>query len=134
MKTPMKVDFEDTMENWRLWGELIELWIYYPDRQPDDTDGLINQMEAHGITKPGVYGSSRKVKFVSYGEDDPLVIELPAKEMLEKAQNATKPCETYPLPIFYDEVYDCERKKLTAEVIKKIAACRIGEYTINECM
>jgi hypothetical protein len=135
MKTPMKVDFDDTRDNWRLWGELVELWIYHQNQRPNDTVKLVSLMTAHGITNASVYGPSpRKVEFYSYGEKDPLVIELPTKEMLQAGYASATPGEPYPLPIFYDDAYDCKRKAFTAQVIKQFAACRVGEYTINQCM
>jgi hypothetical protein len=135
MKTPMKVKFDDTVENWRLWGQLVENWIYDRRDKPEDTVKLINQMEAHGISGAGVYGPSpRPVKFYSYGKQDPLVIELPGPDMLVEGHKTAKPGESYPLPSFYSEAFDCAQKAFSAEVIKKFAACRIGEYTINMCM
>ncbi len=135
MKTPMKVDFDDTVQNWRLWGELVEHWINCRHPKPDDTVKLINQMTAHAITGAGVYGTSpRPVHFNSYQEDGPLVIDLPTAEMLKEGQGTAKPGEPYPLPSFYDEAFTGTRKAFTAEVIKHFSASRVGEYTINMCM
>jgi hypothetical protein len=135
MNTPMKVNFDDTQENWCLWGELVQHWICKRREKPDSTDKLINQMTAHGITGADVYGPNpRPVKFVSYGEDDPLVIELPTAEMVAEDQKTTHPGKPYPLPSFYDEAYDGSRKAFSEEVIKRFAAARVGEYTINMCM
>jgi hypothetical protein len=92
-------------------------------------------MSAHGITKPSVYGPTpRGVRFYSYGENDPLTIELPTKEMLQEGQGTAKPGEPYPLPSFYDAAYEGCRKAFTADVIKTFSASRVGEYTINMCM
>lgn len=135
MNTPMKVNFDDTPENWRLWGELVEHWICKRHPRPDDTDKLINQMTAHGITSAGVYGSTpRPVEFVSYGEKGALVIELPTKDMLEEGKKTAEAGQPYPLPSFYDAAFDGSRKSFCSDVIKHFAAARIGEYTINMCM
>ena len=134
MKTPMKVNFDDTVENWRLWGELVELWIYNLHPKPADTGKLVNQMTAHGIKGASVYGpSDRTVTFYSYTADDPLVIMLPTEEMLKEARKTVHAGESYPLPVFYDGAYSGPRKALTEDDDTLFAACRVGEYTINEC-
>ncbi|HEY0185484.1 MAG TPA: hypothetical protein VGC09_22000 [Rhodopila sp.] len=135
MKTPMKVDFNDTVENWRLWGELVELWAYNLHPKPDTTGKLVNQMTAHGIKGASVYGpTDRKVEFYSYTETDPLVFMLPTEEMLKEGRKTAKPGESYPLPVFYNEAYDGPRKAFNEDQDTLFAACRVGEYTINECM
>jgi hypothetical protein len=135
MKTPMKVDFDDIEENWRLWGELVELWISDLHPKPTDVGKLVNQMTAHGIKGASVYGpSTREVKFYSYGADDPLVLMLPTEEMMKEGRKTAHPGEAYPLPVFYDAAYTGTRKTFTADDDTLFAACRIGEYTINECM
>jgi hypothetical protein len=135
MKTPMKVDFDDIEENWRLWGELVELWVYNLHPRPTDTAKLVNQMTAHGIKGASVYGpSDRAVKFYSYTDDDPLVMMLPTEEMLKEGRKTAHPGEAYPLPVFYDSAYTGGRKAFTADEDTLFAACRVGEYTINECM
>jgi hypothetical protein len=135
MKTPMKVDFDDIVENWRLWGELVELWICNLHPKPTDTAKLVNQMTAHGIKGASVYGPpDRKVEFWQYGNDDPLVFLLPTEEMMKEGRKTAHPGEPYPLPIFYDAAYEGPRKVFTADDDTLFAACRIGEYTINNCM
>ncbi len=135
MKTPMKVDFNDTVENWRLWGELVELWIYNLHPKPEDATKLVNQMTAHGIKGASVYGKpDREVKFYSYGENDPLVILLPTEEMVKEGRKTAHPGQPYPLPVFYDGAYTGPQKVFTADDDTLFASCRIGEYTINECM
>jgi hypothetical protein len=134
MKTPMKVDFDDIEENWRLWGELVELWIFDLQPKPADAAKLVNQMTAHGIKGASVYGPpDREVKFYSYTNDDPLVILLPTAAMVTEGRKATQPGEAYPLPVFYDGAYTGSRKVFTADDDTRFMACRIGEYTINEC-
>jgi hypothetical protein len=135
MKTPMKVNFDDTVENWRLWGELVELWICNLHPKPADAGKLVNQMTAHGIKGASAYGApDREVKFYSYGNDAPLVIMLPTEEMLKEGRKTAHPGEPYPLPVFYDGAYIGPRKVFTADDDTLFAACRVGEYTINECM
>jgi hypothetical protein len=135
MKTPMKVDFDDTVENWRLWGQLVELWICDLQPKPTDSAKLVNQMTAHGIKGAGVYGPpDRKVEFMQYSEDGPLVIELPTEKMLKEGRKTTQPGEIYPLPVFYNGAYPGAAKVFNADEDTLFSACRIGEYTINMCM
>ena len=135
MKTPMKVDFDDTEENWRLWGELVELWAYNLHPRPDATAKLVNQMTAHGIKGASVFGPpDREVKFYQYGNADPLIMMLPTEDMLKEGRKTAQPGQAYPLPVFYDVAYTGSRKVFTADDDTLLAACRIGEYTINICM
>jgi hypothetical protein len=135
MKTPMKVDFDDTEENWRLWGELVELWICNLHPKPTDAGKLVNQMTAHGIKGASVFGApDRKVEFYQYGNDDPLIMLLPTEAMMKEGRKTAVAGQPYPLPVFYDAVYTGSRKPFTADEDTLLAACRIGEYTINNCM
>jgi hypothetical protein len=133
MKTPMKIDFDDTLENWRLWGELVELWIFDLSPKPATTAQLVNQMTAHGIAGASVYGPpDRGVHFWSYTDDDNLVILLPSSEMVKQGRKSTQPGQAYPLPVFYDAAYNGSRKVFTEDDGTLFAACRIGEHTISE--
>jgi hypothetical protein len=135
MKTPMKVDFDDIVENWRLWGELVELWAYKLHPWPDTTAKLVNQMTAHGIKGASVDGPpDRKVEIWQYGPTDPLVLMLPTEEMLKEGRKTAQPGQAYPLPSFYDGAYTGPQKVFDVDEDTLFAACRVGEYTINECM
>ena len=135
MKTPMKVNFDDSEENWRLWGELVELWICDLQPKPTDAGKLTNQMTAHGITNASVYGSpDRKVQFYQYGNEDPLVIMLPTEQMMKEGRKTAVPGQAYPLPVFYGPAFNGQQKVFSGDDDTLFAACRIGEYTINMCM
>jgi hypothetical protein len=134
MQTPMKVNFNDTVENWRLWGELVELWINKLHPWPDVVAKLVNQMTAHGIKGASVDSPpDREVKIWQYGNDDPLVILIPTAEMLKEGLKLVEPGQSYPLPVFYDEAFTGPRKVLTKDEGTLFFACRVGEYTINNC-
>jgi hypothetical protein len=91
-------------------------------------------MTAHGIKGASVYGpADRAVKFYSYTDDDPLVFMLPTEDMLKAARKTIHAGAFYPLPVFYDGAYSGSRKVLTEGDDTLFAACRIGEYTINNC-
>jgi hypothetical protein len=134
MKTPMKVDFDDTADNWLHWGELVEHWINDRLPRPENNGQLLNQMKAHGITDAEVYGPpGQAVQFYDYKDDGPLVISLPTAAMLIKARQSIHPGGPYPIPVFYDAAYSGSRKNLTESEDNVFATCRVGEYTINEC-
>jgi hypothetical protein len=134
MKTPMKVDFNDTEQNWQLWGELVGLWVYNFQPKPDTAAELVDQMTAHGIKGASVYGPpDLKVTFYPQGKDDSLAFMLPTREMMKAARKAVHPGESYPLPVFYDAAYDGPRKAFTDDEDILFIACRIGEYVINQC-
>jgi hypothetical protein len=135
MKTPMKVDFDDIEENWRLWGELVELWICNLQPRPTDAGKLANQMTAHGIKGASVYGPpDRKVQFYQYGNEDPLVIMLPTEAMMKEGRKTAVAGQPYPLPVFYGSAFTGSQTVFSADDDTLFAACRIGEYTINMCM
>ena len=130
----MKVNFDDTKENWRLWSELVQLWINKCHERPASSDKLVNEMTAHGITGASVYGQSpRPVLFYSYDENDPLVILLPKPEEVAEGQSSSSDDQPYPLPVFYNLAYDGDRKLLSKDDRKLFARCRISEYTMNNC-
>jgi hypothetical protein len=134
MKTPMKVNFDDTVENWRLWGEIVENWIYARLDKPTDTAKLINQMTAHGITNPSVYGPARAVEITQYDPSAPLYLVLPSPDMLKEGAKSTVAGQPYPLPVFYDAVYSGARRDFAADEITIFSPRRVGEYVINACM
>jgi hypothetical protein len=135
MSVTMKVNFDDTVENWRLWGQLVELWICDLQPKPTDTGKMVNQMTAHGIKGASIYGPpDREVKFYSYTQDDPLVLMIPTEDELKTGRKAVVAGEAYPLPVFYDGAFTGPRKVLTAGEDTLFSACRVGEYTINFCM
>jgi hypothetical protein len=133
MSLPMKVDFDDTVQNWQLWGQLVELWISGLQPLPKEVKDLVAQAKTHGISNVSVYGpQDRNVVFHWYDESKELAFLLPTEAMLEGARKVIKP-GPYPLPVFYDTAYTGPRANLTADQDTLFANCRVGEYTINNC-
>ncbi len=133
MSAAMKVNFDDTRLNWQLWGQLVELWVCGLQTQPKDIPELIQQATDHGISNVSVPGAqNRVVKFYWYDESKELGFMLPSEDMLMAAKQSVSP-GPYPLPVFYNDVYDGPRLKLTAEQDTPMVNCRVGEYTINYC-
>ena len=130
MNLQMKVKFDDTRENWRLWGELVERWIREDQPRPKKVKDLVDQAKARGIASASVPGSQeRNVEIYFYDDTKELAFLLPTKAMLTEK---IKP-GPYPLPIFYDDAYNGRRADLTADEDTLFAKCRVGEYTINNC-
>ena len=133
MSVEMKVGFDDTTQNWQLWGQLVELWICGLQPLPKEVKDLVAQAEAHGISNPSVPGDqNRNVKFYWYDEAKELAFMLPTEAMLMAARDQIKPGQ-YPLPAFYDGAYMGERSTLKNDQDTLLANCRVGEYTINYC-
>lgn len=133
MSLPMKVKFDDTTENWRLWGQLVELWICGLQPSPKEVKGLVAQATAHGISNFSVPGAQdRNVVFYWYDEAKELAFMLPSEEMLKAAKAAITP-GPYPMPIFYNDAFEGPRSNLTADQDTLFTNCRVGEYTINIC-
>jgi hypothetical protein len=130
MNLQMKVKFDDTRENWRLWGELVERWIREDQPRPKKVKDLVHQAKERGIASASVPGSQeRNVEIYFYDETKELAFLLPTKAMLtEKIEPGP-----YPLPIFYDDAYTGPRADLRADEDSWFAKCRVGEYTINNC-
>jgi hypothetical protein len=133
MSLPMKVNFDDTTENWQLWGQLVELWICGLQPLPKEVKGLVAQATTHGISNVSVPGSQdRDVVFYWYDQSKELALMLPTEDMLTAARKTITP-GPYPLPVFYDKAYSGPRANLTADQDTLFASCRVGEYTINNC-
>jgi hypothetical protein len=129
----MKVNFDNTTQNWQLWGQLVELWICGLQPLPKEVKDLVTQAKTHGISNVSVPGSQdRNVVFYWYDESKELAFMLPTEAMLTEARKSVTP-GPYPLPKFYDDAYDGSRKDLTADQDTLFANCRVGEYTINNC-
>jgi hypothetical protein len=134
MKTPMKVNFNDTPDNWRLWGQLVELWVRNLQPKPETVETLVRQMAEHGIKGASVLGPpDLKVTFYVPGDND-LTMMLPSREMLRQARKTVHAGESYPLPVFYDAAYTGPRKGFTCDEDTLFVACRVGEYVITQCI
>lgn len=125
------VGFDDTTQNWQLWGQLVEMWALRLHPTPDTAAKLVAQMSAHGIQGAYVDGPpGRPVKF-HYRANDEVLLVLPTPEMLRVGRQEVKPNEAYPLPVYYDAFYTGTRKKMSDDELTLAAACRLGEFTIN---
>jgi hypothetical protein len=133
MSLPMKVNFDDTTENWRLWGQLVERWICKRQPRPEKVKDLVSQAKQHGIASASVPGSQeRKVEIYFYDDTKELAFLFPTEAMLTAAREKIQP-GPYPLPSFYDDAYNGPRADLKDKKDNWFANCRVGEYTINNC-
>lgn len=129
----MKVEFDDTIENWQLWGLLVESWSRGVKKVPEYVADLVAQAKDRGIASASVYGDqNRPVKIYFYDEKKELALMLPTAAMLDEARAKIKP-GPYPLPTFYDMAYTGQRAILWPGQGEFFSACRVGEYTINFC-
>lgn len=130
----------DTPKNWLLWGRLIEKWGNGYNGGPPDgiktPQELIDTAQAHGVTLT-VPKNITKVEFWAY-DPNTLYVVLPNKSMITDGQDWMAQifaggCPKYPLPSFYDKLYDGERKPLSNDELVDTNTRRIGEYCINLC-
>jgi hypothetical protein len=132
MRLLMSVDFDDTTQNWELWGKLVEGWIRGIVPLPKDVNSLVSQGKERNISNFSVPGAQDRNVVFSWYNEKVVSFWLPTEEMLTDGRERIKP-GPYPLPAFYDEFYEGKRRDLTAEKDTFLAACRVGEYTINIC-
>lgn len=131
MRPLLKVDFDDTQENWQLWGELVGFWIENLMPRPRDNLELLNQMKAHHIEGANVPGPPRAVIIPQYSDIyPPLKIVLPTERMIKQQFKAVQQDQTRLLPVFYNTAYSGPRKQLTDDQIALFITCRIGEFSI----
>jgi len=132
----------DTDNNWHLWGQLVVGWITNTVPRPTvvgsrnpPTSGLWKEILDRGIQGNIVGNPNRVVRIQPYPPD--LFIPLPLRPMydIDLAEIQRAPASRpYPLPSFYDRIYNGPRRNLSQADREYIMACRIGEYVVNECM
>lgn len=141
----MNVTFANTFENWKKWGTLVRGWVNDESRWPSDTDELMQQMNDAGITDASYRGAPNKrdVILLQYSDDEPLYIPLPSPDMVagsvkvvEDAANNPPGNRGYPIPsVFYSLMFGAVQPvDLSQSQQLEFLLCRLGEYTINECM
>ena len=141
----MNVTFPNTFENWKNWGALVRTWVSNESHRPRNTDELMEQMKHAGIKHASYRGApaKRDVVFVQYSEDEPLYIPLPSASMVEEAEKKVEEAVNnnpghrgYPIPaVFYSLMFGAAKPvDLSASQQVEYLLCRLGEYTINECM
>lgn len=138
------IEIHDTDDNWHNWGRLVEQWIRHPGKRPTTTKQLKKQWDEFN---PPIKGEIRgldkdiAVEITTYDGDGPIIIPIPTEKMLDKdwkhlEERAAAGKLTYPVPAFYDLMYQNAAKKDFADYqsLQNQAVRRLGEYVINECM
>lgn len=131
----MKVDFDDTPNNWTQWSALIIRWINDSNSRPNDTDAMIGQMRNAGITNVTnpVLGHSRQVHFTQ-ADNGALQFLLPSPQMVQDYLSKLAGKQQYPLKMFYGDAFvDKTKATLSQQQMLEFASKRLGEYTIQEC-
>jgi len=137
----MQVNIKDDPANWQKWGTLVRAWIFGTTPLPGDTAAMQQQMNTAGV-QGTVPGPVRGVTFIPYNDDEPLIFPLPTQAMVLKDEAELKQIAAnppgqrqYPIPTFYNIAYGGAAKvDLTQTQLLDFSACRLGEYTIQECM
>jgi hypothetical protein len=137
----MQVNITDNPANWAKWGQLVRAWIFGTTPLPNDTAAMQAQMTAAGVAG-SVPGPVRGVTFVPYNDGTPLIFPLPTQAMVlkdeaELKQIAAKPANhrSYPIPSFYATAFGgAAEVDLGQHELLEFGSCRLGEYTIQECL
>jgi hypothetical protein len=137
----MQVIVTDNPANWMKWGALVRSWVFGETPLPTDTAKMQQQMADKGIGG-SVPGPVRPVSFVPYNDGTPLIFPLPTQAMVLKDEAELKQIaqnppgqRLYPIPSFYATAFGGAAKvDLTEQQLVDFGSCRLGEYTIQECM
>ena len=131
----MRVQIHDDNENWVRWGNLVQAWIRQTETPPATVGALRKLLTDKDINATVEGPDTRAVQIVQYPGSPPasLMIMLPTEAMLDaRLQSVTS--GRYPLPLFYDIAFaGANRANLSPAESLKLAARRIGEYSVNEC-
>lgn len=110
-------------------GRIVTEWAKDKCKRPDSIEALAAQLKDVARIPP----CYKKVEFVE-GSEETLVIRLPEKRLTEDAMSALDTplvSEPYPLPKFYDDVY---QKHFGPQMTPlEIFLARMGDYTIARC-
>jgi hypothetical protein len=137
----MQVAIKDDPANWVKWGALVRSWIFGTNPLPGDTAAMQQQMHTAGIDG-SVPGPVRAVTFIPYNDGEPLIFPLPTQAMVLKDEAELKQIcanppgqRLYPVPSFYATAFGgAARVDLAEKQLFEFAGCRLGEYTIQECL
>jgi hypothetical protein len=137
----MQVNITDNPANWVKWGTLVRAWIFGTKPLPADTAKMQQQMTEAGVAG-SVPGPVRGVTFIPYNDGEPLIFPLPTQAMVLKDEAELKHiamnppgARLYPIPSFYATAFGGAAKAdLTLHQLLDFSSCRLGEYTIQECM
>jgi hypothetical protein len=132
----MRIQIQDDNQNWLNWGQLVMAWITNVQPRPITVAELKTQLSQKQV-KAIVQGADERVvaiqDYPDNPDDDPLVIMLPTKAMLDDRLKIVT-SGPYPLPLFYDIAYaGAARANLAPQESQDFAARRIGEYAVQEC-
>jgi hypothetical protein len=120
------------------WGKLVKSWATgtnYLDRPvppiPTSIADLKKACEQIGV---GIEIPEAVTGLVVVQQsENTKVLVLPPKALVEAvAEELAQPDADYPIPLFYD-VYYGRTLDVPANKMADFHACRIGDYTINQC-
>jgi hypothetical protein len=145
----------DDSDNYANWGKLVKTWTTGINQFNDNNDYSIpatgETVQPLGAMSKDQFkrmlGDARVTmtipdsvsKFVFVQDDDSTVIvRIPAKQVLDDVQRLLvqqlrEGDGIYPLPPFYQGVWDLPPVGLNQESMLKMHCQRLGEYTINTC-
>ena len=125
--------------DYEKWGNLIKTWATGDNRLgdgysyplPQSLDELKAQLTQAGINMT-IPPRSKAVQFVQYNLEV-LALKLPPKEMILDSEQKLDGGAPYPLPAFYNDIFNGAAPNIPQPVKRKVNAQRIGDYTIRAC-
>lgn len=123
------------------WGKLVKSWAtgvnyFDPDQVAIPIPSTLAEFKAQ-CTARGIpvnlpdYITELSIQQMAKHR---LNVHLPSKELvLEAEAQLTAPGATYPIPSFYDDIYDSQLGTLSKEKTLELQAARIGDYAIGMC-
>jgi hypothetical protein len=125
-------------ESWINWGRLIYDWAG-GKTTPINMAELEEQWRDYKVFAKLEGPDVREVSVQVYDNTDTtkkFVLSIPTRQMIDDDREYLKRQRKYPLPAFYDQVYEGNpaRRRLSETEISDLGFARLGEYVINECM
>ncbi|HYZ22772.1 MAG TPA: hypothetical protein VE690_11505 [Rhodopila sp.] len=106
-------------------GTLIEAWSTGDQPIPRSMQEFKDQLEAHGITAHITETAFIPILY----DENTLVMKIPSAQMLARIREPG----SWPLPEFYDKVYEGPRKDSGNELYTAVNIERFGDYSITNC-
>jgi hypothetical protein len=142
MANPHNVIIDDNAANWLRWGNLVMTWVVTPSSSPTTVAELRTAMANANVTGTVKGNPNRSVQVLPYTGDS-IIIPVPTPAMVQKDDDELKNIfntspvgqRYYPLPVFYNDIFNNPAKKNfnTEPQMIDMARRRLGEYVINEC-
>lgn len=117
--------------DYEAFGKLIKKWVKGQEPVPKSLDDFKAQAAAHnvGLVVPNNY----KGLVVTHRTADVVNLVLPVASMVIDTEVELEQGGAYPLPPFYDDLYQSEPPAMGKQEKLALHAKRIADYTTGQC-